>query len=699
MKGTNIRFGALFESQYARQSTHPSVVYDPVRDLTRLKEAGVDTVLMQLYEAYRGTLFYDSKQFPHFRESPERDYLGETIEAAKNLDMQVWLWAAEKGTPLAGPVYQEFADCLELNQHGNSLGTWDHNFVSSCINSRWREFILKIYEEVLTSYDDIECIIVSDEVGYNDAVSWGGYCPRCVERFRAKYGQEPPRSPDWDDKHSLWWSFIKERFLWWEDYVSELASTTKSIAPQVSTAIIINWFALTTVLKGIDPWQITRIPDIDIIVSDLFFRVFEQDHPAYQAWVGSLMKAFAAQSGKRIFLTSAAYRTTSPPDILVGTLDAAVNSEGVFYYNLRHLCDRPENLQAVKEVSQASQAVFASLPDAATDEGAAIILPEYLWEAHYYQDSLHLLHESTGMYQCLTLAGIPVKILFENQISELDKYYLVVIPELFSVPAELAESLENYVRAGGVLFMALQRAEGPQSDEEISLWDMFSVAYKGQTPPVRYLRSNDSALSEPLLALPVYDWPVVQHQLFGGFPTVSHQRAHLEPGAGSQVLLFGGTDTGEEYPLIIETGLGKGTVIFSAESYGATFNSYMQKCAGHPSMWLGRAMMMRNFLQRVILRKVGHRMPATTEAEGNVATFWWKGEQGYAAWLINHEYSDPQKVLLHFPIHNGGSSTQVLFAEEVREVRQGSNTAIEIVVNPMSMAVVIVKPTHYSLDS
>jgi hypothetical protein len=157
-------------------------------------------------------------------------------------------------------------------------------------------------------------------------------------------------------------------------------------------------------------------------------------------------------------------------------------------------------------------------------------------------------------------------------------------------------------------------------------------------------------------------------------------------------LLFGSDDAGQEYPLMIETELGAGTAILSAESFGANFNSYMQKCAGHPSMWLARAMTMRNFLQRVILRRVGHRMPATLETKGNVATYWWRGEKGYAAWLINHEYSDPQEVTLRLAMHDREYSTQVLFAKEVREFRQGSNLVIQIVLDPISMAVLVVKP-------
>jgi hypothetical protein len=421
-------------------------------------------------------------------------------------------------------------------------------------------------------------------------------------------------------------------------------------------------------------------------VSDLFFRVFEQDHPLYQAWVGSLMQAFAAQTGKRVFLTSAAYRTVPPPDIVIGSLDVAANAEGVFYYNLRHICDRPANLEGIQHVSQAAQAVFDGLPGAQPDAWAAIILPKYLWQDHYYKDSLHLLHESIGMYQCLTLAGVPAKILFESQLSDLDRYGLVVIPELYSVPAELAGTLEKYVRSGGVLWMSLQSTQGPRCQGETSLWDMFGVTYKGQTPPMRSLHSQDA-----LVSLPVYDWPVVQHQLFGGFPTVSHQRAHLEPAPHSRILLSGSDNGGREYPLVVETELGAGTGIFSAEAFGATFNSYMQKCAGHASIWLARAMALRNFLQQVVLRTVGQRLPATVETRGNVATFWWKGDAGRAAWLVNHEYSDRQTVLLRLAPPGEEVYTQVLFAEKVRESRQGDTISIEVEVEPSSIAVVIAK--------
>lgn len=695
MKLSQPRFGTFFEGQYARRTGDLDLAYQPLTDLRKLRNAGVTTVCMQLYETYSGTLFYDSKKFPLFRESSQRDFLGETIDAARKLDMKVWVWSAEKGMPLGGAIYEEFRDCVEIDQSGNPLATWDHNFICMCINSRWREFLRQVYEEVLTSYRDIECIIVSDEVGYNDAVRWGGYCPNCIDRFVAKYGQEPPRSQNWLDGNNLWRSFVKERSSWWVEYVSDLASTVKRTAPDVSTAIIMNWFAMTTLLKAADPWALMDIPDVDMIGSDLFYRVFEHDHPTYQSWVGSLMQALARKNEKKVFLTSAAYRTVCPDDIVVGTADVCSNNNNpVFFYNLRHLCDRQPNLEAVRRVSTVSRRVSEYFPDLEPDEGAALLFPRYLWEQHYCEDSLQLLSELTGMYQCLTLAGIPTRIIFEDELSELNRYYLVVVPELLYVPEKTVAALEAYTTGGGVLFLSLQNSVGPQSANEVGLWKLFGVEYKGQTPPIHHLRSNNRGVRAingkvPQVSLPVYEWPVVQHQLFGGFPSVSHRRAQINLISDqSEILLFGQDAQRNKYPVMVQKGYGNGAAILCSESLGANFNSYLQKCAGHPSIWLTRAMLMRDFLRGVILNHVQPAMPATVETKGNVAAYFKKGEQGYAVYLVNHEYTEPQQVKVTLSPKFNDHSVDVLFDEGFGSSWRADGQVIEVKIQPTSVAVV-----------
>ena len=92
------------------------------------------------------------------------------------------------------------------------------------------------------------------------------------------------------------------------------------------------------------------------------------------------------------------------------------------------------------------------------------------------------------MFQCLALCGVPVKVLAESQVSDLTRFPLVVIPELFAPPPEILNALEQYVRSGGTLVMTLQRSDGPQTDGEAALWKLFAGEYTGKTPPIRTLQ-------------------------------------------------------------------------------------------------------------------------------------------------------------------------------------------------------------------
>jgi len=188
-----------------------------------------------------------------------------------------------------------------------------------------------------------------------------------------------------------------------------------------------------------------------------------------------------------------------------------------------------------------------------------------------------------------------------------------------------------------------------------------------------------------------YDWPIVQHQLFGGFPTVSHQRAHLEPSPDGKVLLKGVDDDGNEYPIMVETPLSQGTTILSAESIGAAFNSYMVKCAGHPSIWMSRAMELRDFLRANILRTCGSALQCTAETDGNVATYWWKNDDGYVALAVNHEYSEARTCTFELPEGGRDQSIRVYGAKEVCQSCRERGVSATVSIEPASAAVIVSK--------
>jgi hypothetical protein len=108
-------------------------------------------------------------------------------------------------------------------------------------------------------------------------------------------------------------------------------------------------------------------------------------------------------------------------------------------------------------------------------------------------------------------------------------------------------------------------------------------------------------------------------------------------------------------------------------------------------MWLARAMNLRDFFQSLVLRKVETRLPATVLATGNVATYWWQSEEGLAAWVINHEYSEFQNVRLNFKFPADGVQAEVYFGRLINEEKTSDHLSIEVEVAPASMASVILK--------
>ena len=157
------------------------------------------------------------------------------------------------------------------------------------------------------------------------------------------------------------------------------------------------------------------------------------------------------------------------------------------------------------------------------------------------------------------------------------------------------------------------------------------------------------------------------------------------------MLLSGLDDEGQLYPLIIATRHGQGTAILSAESFGANFNSYMQKCAGHPSMWLARAMNLRDFFRSAVLDELEPRLPGMMQATGNVAAYWWQSEDGLAAWVINHEYSECQTVQLDIKHPGQGAVAEVYFGRLAGQSKRAGRLMVEVEVAPASMTAVIVK--------
>ncbi len=649
MTHSTVRIGAFFEGQWSTRTWEEGFPITPKDDIALLEASGVKVVCLQAYEVYQGQLYYKSKKYPQLscKNSSGFDFLGEYIKAAKDKGMEVWVWSSEKGMPRGSILYNKFQDCLELDQNGCDNSSWDHNYPSMCINSPWRQFLKDIYSEILTTYP-IDGIIVSDESGFNDAVRWGGYCSYCSDLFKKETGEQPPIVPEWDDKNSLWWRFLRMKMNWWAEYIEDLAQTCKNLRPHVKTAVIINENVLYSTLKSLDWWQIYEIPALDIIGSDTYYRIFTQDHATHLGFIGDFMTAMN-KGRKKSFLTTPAYRTIGPADIRLGALNAALSGvDDVFFYNLGYIRDYSDKRQAVQQVTEVVSELNNVLEGAVPYKYAGVTFSRREWMGHFAPNAEHLLAESIGLYQALNLSGVPTNVVGDDILlceKQLNEYKVVFLPQLFEVTKELVQNLRSYITRGGCLVITLLEKYISQDPASLELWkEVFGVDLVGETTAaVSYLRGKEQLSN---LSHEVFQWPIVQHTTFGGYPAVDRRRMILKVSKPYNVLFENQTMDGQSHEAIISKPIGEGRLIISTEDLGSSISALMAKGWGCESLWLFKALNLSKVIRALALTK-DDTIPFTIKNNTpNMVTKLFEKEKEYILVLINHEIEKTATVNL-----------------------------------------------------
>ena len=104
-------------------------------------------------------------------------------------------------------------------------------------------------------------------------------------------------------------------------------------------------------------------------------------------------------------------------------------------------------------------------------------------------------------------------------------------------------------------------------------------------------------------------------------------------------------------------------------------------------------MKLRDLLREIVVGRCGAALQVMAEAEGNVATYWWTVDDGYAALVINHECSETRSCRLSFTAVPQNCSVEVHGARDMRQLPADQAIVMEISIGQASAAVVAVKPT------
>lgn len=499
---------------------------DPAAVVRAARANGARMFGVNFYEAYRGRFYHASRLYPELRLLPERDLLGEYARAARDNQLEFWVWCVERGAPRDSILAERFRDATVVDREGQPTPSWgDPNVVAFCPNSPWRDFMADIYREVAANYE-VAGFLVSDEPGqFQNAC----YCRYCRERFAREQGADPPRVPDWDNESSLWWSFVRARTSWWADYFNHLARAVKDTRPRTRTAIALSpgWVAENHLWYGVDMWRAMTTPALDYFAADLWRTT---EHPAWHTFAVDLSRALARRTRGKDAFPYIGGQTTNAPDLKSALYCGALSgADTIFCSPIHAVLDYPDNLQAAGEAFSK----LASIPELVGSEPipyAALWISQWDWDRVDHLPESHF-HGAYGAHHSLTWSSLPLRLLpvGNEEVPDLSSCRLVVLASVARLSRSQLEALRRFVSGGGGLLVVGAPAAMEGEDSTRDLEELLGARLSQETKPAYRLQveaeaARSLALRPDLLERSLIRWP---YRPF--------ERAGLEPLGGARV--------------------------------------------------------------------------------------------------------------------------------------------------------------------
>lgn len=552
-----------------------------------------------------------------------RDILKEITTACKNAGIKVIARIDFRG--VEEQVYQKFPDWFKKDAAQNPVTT---NYTKpvlyeSCYMGQYRnEYANEFVRYVLTNY-------AVDGIWHN-APGFGGicYCSRCKEAYKATTGKDIPvigSSPDEElDRYMGWKAQAADQ------YMDRIKKTVKSFGEdKVYTAEVFSIYGVgQRIDSGIDLNSARK--HFDILVSVAFLTEnsqgerFTYEDLNYGSTIIKFLKSMVPE--KEAVVMYGGNGTThrlviDPPLDLKVWLWEILSAGGRFWncYFTNVPTQTHDNRNAFNE-TEAYQFVKANEELLAQHVPVANI-------GIYYSNPTRISYrtktieddrfgvEIRGVESVLMENHIPHDFILDDQISKerLQKYSLVILPNVRCMSDKEINVLKNYVRDGGNLMATYATSLGDSDGKEgteFGLSELFGVHYAGKKENTR--KDNYQYILDKNHPLVKEDSPKTELLFNAGFTALTKPVSHAkvictwvptiqnQPPDKAWVKEFS-----TEYPTIVENKYGKGTVFYFANQ--PDLLSYE---TGHPDP--------RNLLLRTIRHLAGTAIPIQTNAPASV---------------------------------------------------------------------------------
>lgn len=464
-----------------------------------------------------------------------------------------------------------------------------------CVNSPWRERFFERLREILAKYE-VDGIFLDGPFMAAEAC----YCKHCRRKFRAEFGKEQPRTPDWSDR--LWKEFIRWKYASVTEFLRDAKAAVTSVRPEAP--IYGNCAPAHRVWResSRDPQEWAR--HVDVLGSEAFMY-YPNRFVERPLWAQSITaKALvAAGRGKPavVFITFAVrpwyHRPLPPATIKLTAAQTIANGASPWY---ECMLPRAPEAKALAETygffakreeyfdgatSAANVAVLwsrqagdyygldpeepaASIEDFVT--GGEEAMKRHDDPSRVYMSSLR------GTCDALVRAQIPFDLIMDQDLesmAHLSRYRAIVLPNAACLSRAQCETIRQYVAAGGGLVATYETSlfdEWGELRRDFGLRDVLGVKRNGTT--------------QGPLVMKYLSGPPKRHAVLAGVRWLMPSPDYIlpvRPAKGREVLLrliaerFPYAKSGPQFrpfkygdPFLVVGQYGKGRVVYSAGDIG-----------------------------------------------------------------------------------------------------------------------------------
>lgn len=510
-----------------------------------------------------------------------------------------------------------------------------------CPNSPYRDFVVRQIKELCSNY--------SFEGIRFDMTFWpyACYCSHCRQRFAEEFGGSPPTTVDWENR--AWVGFQRKREEWLNEFAALCTDTVRDINPQISvehqsSSYPASWkFGVTVDLRD----------NTDFLQGDFYGNELQGafickllneltpnkpfgfetsicrglgDHTSRKSSELMTVKAYAALANQGAFI----FIDGIDP---AGTLNPAVyeTMRKVFEETDRYRYEGEGELCSDVGIYFSTESKFDPLDGGKSAPDASERMPH--------------LDSVLGAVRSCIHGTIPYGVITRKMLDRLDRYPVIVLPNVLMMSRDEVDALQRYVAAGGALYASLCTSLYSSEGERplnYGLSELFGADFAGTTrETITYIEPIDKGTK----LMPLYSskYPLCVHgrQVLVKLSSSAAEETDI---LGRLVLPYTDPlDTGRyasihsnppgittDYPSLIFRSYGKGKVVFSTAD--------LEKDEFHEEVFL-------NVLKLLHPEKYFFSSSAPKSIE--ITMFHHPEEKYYTLTLLNF-----QKQLPNIPVYN-----------------------------------------------